>query len=70
MAQQNKEDTLTGGKVYSPNLGRAGIPGTIPGITKPEMLGDSYREGTSGSPDDQGGVSPFGKTDVGGPHIT
>ena len=68
---QNAKDTKTGGKVYSIDLGKGGIPGSIAGITKPEMIDvDTYRAGTSGSPDDQGGVSPFGNDKAPGPNIT
>ena len=62
MASQNKEDTLVGGKVYSINLGRTGL-------SDGDSVGDTYREGTGGSPDDQGGIKPFGSADAGGPHI-
>jgi hypothetical protein len=54
MATQNAKDTKTGGKTYDINLGRAGIN---EGDRVPT---EEYRAGTSGSPDDQGGVSPFG----------
>lgn len=63
MAQGTKS-TETGGKVYSINLGAAGFDSDMK--TK---VADTYRMGTSGSPDDQGGVSPFGNESAGGPHI-
>jgi len=58
MAQGDKS-TLTGGKRYT----EPGLPdGTVDGINKAAPYpSETYRAGTSGSPDDQGGPSPFGK---------
>lgn len=66
---QNAKLTETGGKMYDINLAAAGISGGTKGINAAEMLSDSYFLGGSGSPDDQGGKTPFGSESAGGAHI-
>lgn len=66
---QNAKSTQVGGKMYDIDLAKAGITGGVAGINKADMRSDTYFTGTSGSPDDQGGMSPFGNDSAGGPHI-